>query len=365
VENVTDPFLALRSSIRTRADADEFSGVVLVRRGDEVLSETVVGRASRRWPVPITAAIRFDVASITKLFTSVAALRLVGDGRLALDTRIADVLDLAGTTIPPQVTVRHLLTHTSGIADDADEEADEDYADLFVDVPCYRVVEIADTLPFFAHKPPVFAPGQGCRYCNAGYQLVGLAVERISGVRFRDFVRENVFGPAGMARSGFFWRQDDVPDLAEGWDPASPADPGRGGWRQNLYSYPPIGDAAGGAQMTAADLIGFLQALRAGRLLNADLTAAFLTPQVKHHERDGHEIWYGFGLEFDLDAGGAVRSYYKDGINAGASAIIRHYPGPDLDVAVLSNSERGAWPVIDEVHDAVRALHPDVGESGF
>ncbi|HEY5880435.1 MAG TPA: serine hydrolase domain-containing protein [Nakamurella sp.] len=360
-----DPFAGLRSSVLSRAAADEFSGVVLVRRGDEVLSEVVGGRASRSWSVPMTAAMRFDVASITKLFTSVAALRLVGDCRLALDTRIVDVLDLADTTISPQVTVRHLLTHTSGIADDADEEAGEDYADLFVDVPSYGVVEIADTLPFFVHKPPVFAPGQGCRYCNAGYQLAGLAVERISGLRFREFVRENVFEPAGMTRSGFFWRQDDVPDVAEGWDPVSAADPGRGGWRQNTYSYPPIGDAAGGAHVTAADLIGFLQALRAGRLLNAELTAAFLTPQAKHHERDGHEIWYGFGLEFDLDADGAVRSYYKDGINAGASAIVRHYPGPDIDVAVLSNSEKGAWPVIDDVHRSVRALHPDVGESGF
>jgi len=168
-----------------------------------------------------------------------------------------------------------------------------------------------------------------------------------------------------MVRSGFFRRQDAVLDVAEGWDPDDT--PGSGGWRQNIYSYPPIGDGAGGAHATTADLIAFLQALRAGRLLPPALTEAFLTPQARLREREGHQIWFSFGLQFDLDvdAGGVVRSYFKDGINAGASAILRYYPGPDLDVAVLANSEQGAWPVIDDVHSAVRALHPDVGDSGF
>lgn len=358
----TDGYADLEAAVRARARRDEFSGVVLLRHGDDVLFECALGRASRRWPVPMTPAMRFDVASITKLFTSVAALRLVGDGRLSLDAGIVEVLDLSGTTISGDVTVRHLLTHTSGIADDADEEAGEDYTALFADVPCYAVVEIADTLPFFVHKPPVFAAGSGCRYCNAGYQLVGLAIERISGRPFREFVRENVFEPAGMTRSGFFRRQDAVPDMAEGWDP-DPA-PGTGGWRQNIYSYPPIGDAAGGAVVAPADLVAFLQAVRAGRLLPAELTAAFLTPQVRHHDADGHQIWFGFGLEFDV-AAGVVRSLYKDGINAGASAIVRYYPDADIDAVVLSNSERGAWPVIDDVHTAIRTLYPAVGASGF
>ena len=88
------------------------------------------GWATRRWAVPVSLATRFDTASITKLFTAVAALQLIGEGRLGLDTSIVEVVDLTGTTISPAVTVRHLLTHTSGIADDADEEAGEDYEAL-------------------------------------------------------------------------------------------------------------------------------------------------------------------------------------------------------------------------------------------
>lgn len=120
-----------------------------------------------------------------------------------------------------EVTLRHLLTHTSGLADDADEEAGEDYAALWVDKPVYSVVETRDFLAQFAYKPPLFAPGERCRYCNVGYILVGLAIEAVTGTSYRQHVRNAVFGPAGMAASGFFDRREAAPDVAEGWDRAS------------------------------------------------------------------------------------------------------------------------------------------------
>jgi CubicO group peptidase (beta-lactamase class C family) len=97
--------------------------VVLIRRGETTVFSGAYGWAARRWTVPVSLATRFDTASITKLFTAVAALQLVDQGRLDLDTPIVEVVELTGTTISSAVTVRQLLTHTSGIADDADEEA--------------------------------------------------------------------------------------------------------------------------------------------------------------------------------------------------------------------------------------------------
>lgn len=113
-----------------------------------------------------------------------------------LDRPITEIVDLAGTTISPQVTVRHLLTHTSGIADDADEEAGESYEALWVDRPVYAVTRTRDFLPQFANKPANFAPGEGCRYCNAGYVLVGLVIEEITGTTYRDYVRTARFSLA-------------------------------------------------------------------------------------------------------------------------------------------------------------------------
>ncbi len=319
---------------------DDFSGVVLVRERGAVVFEAARGLASPRWGIPNTLDLRFDTASITKLFTSVAVLQQVEKGALDLETSIHHYVDLAGTTIGPDVTLLHLLTHTSGIADDADEEAGEDYAALWVDKPSYSVMETADFLPQFVHKPPLAPPGVECRYCNVGYILAGLAVERASGTRYRDYVREHVFASAKMHESGFFDRRDAEPRVAEGWD--RDAD---GRWVENIFSYPPVGSPDGGAHSTASDLLRFVDAARAGELLGSEFTEEFFLPQVQHDDN----IHYGFGLEFDVDDDGAVRSWYKEGINAGASGIVRSYPDAEVDLVVLSNSEEGAWPVIREL----------------
>lgn len=374
------PFDELDTWLHIRADADEFSGVVLVRRDAVELFAGAYGPASRRWPVPNTMGTRFDTASITKIFTAVAALQLVGEGRLSLDAPITSVVNLAGTTVSSEVTLRYLLTHTSGLADDADEEAGEDYEALWIDKPVYSVIETRDYLPQFAYKPPLFAPGTRCRYCNVGYILVGLAIEAATGMPYRSYVQRAAFDRAGMAASGFFDRRSAVPDVAEGWDPVLDDSGVRTGWKQNIFSYPSIGSPDGGAHATAGDLVGFMQAVRAGRLLPAELTEAFLTPQVLHHEGEGMErsgeagthdgrgawsVWYGYGLEFVRDRGGTVRNYYKDGLNAGASGIVRYYPDPELDVVVLSNNSVGAMDVVDEVHRIIQTDHPVVGDSGF
>ncbi|HPG76687.1 MAG TPA: serine hydrolase domain-containing protein [Rhodoglobus sp.] len=319
----------------------QFSGVVLVRRGPTTVYEAANGVATPRWGIPNTLDTRFDTASITKLFTSAAVLHLVGKGELDLETSIHHYVDLEGTTISPDVTLLHLLTHTSGIADDADEEAGEKYEDLFLEKPNYAIIETADFLPQFAHKEPLAAPGVECRYCNVGYVLAGLAIERVTGQSYRQYVFDEVFIRAGMLDSGFYDRREAAPRVAEGWDLID------GVWRSNIYSYPPIGSPDGGAHVTASDLVRFIQAVRGGELLNAEFTTEFLLPQVEHDEA----TWYGFGLEFDMNEDGTVRSYYKDGINPGASGIVRHYLEEGLDIVVLSNTEEGAWPVIQELDE--------------
>ena len=373
----TRSFAAFDDHLRQAAAGDEFSGVVLVSREGETLFEGAYGLASRRWGVPVELSTRFDVASVTKLFTSVAVLQQVAAGTLDLDASIHDHVDLDGTQIPREVTLRHLLSHTSGIADDADEEAGESYEALWVDTPNYSVTQTADFLPQFVHKTPTFGVGEGCRYCNVGYVLAGLALERATGLTYRDYVREHVFARAGMASSGFFDMREAVPDVAEGWEPVRAAvpdgdapdgEPRHGesdapvvGWRQNIYSYPPIGSPDGGAHVTAADLVRFLDAVRAGALLPPDLTDAFLSPQALHHEiadaapGKATAVHFAFGLEIETTADGRVRSLSKDGINTGSSAIVKHYPGrggePGVTIAVVSNSEDGAWDPIRRLDD--------------
>jgi CubicO group peptidase (beta-lactamase class C family) len=335
IRDVDRPMLTpeTRSLERFLVDQD-FSGVVHLRRLGETIFAEASGYATPRWRVQNTLETRFDTASITKLFTSVAVLQLVGTGKLTLDASIHDYVALDGSTISKHVTLRHLLTHTSGIADDADEEDGEDYSLLFVEKPCYSIMETADFLPQFVHKEPRAAPGARCRYCNVGYILAGLAIERVTGLSYRTYVTSEVFGRAAMTGAGFFDRRDAVPNVAEGWDRRPD-----GGWKANIFSYPPIGSPDGGAQVTSADLMRFLDALRSGDVLPPHLTELFLAPQVQHP--DG--AWYGFGLEFDGS------TYSKDGINAGASGKVIHYAATGIDAVVLSNTASGAWPVVAEL----------------
>jgi CubicO group peptidase (beta-lactamase class C family) len=346
------------ASIDDLADSDDFSGVLRVEQGGCLVVEHAVGTASRRWAVPVHADMRFDVASVTKLFTSVAVLQQVEAGRLDLHAALAEYVDLAGTTISPDVTLWHLLTHTSGIADDADEEAGESYEALWVDRPSYRVTRTEDFLPGFVDKPANFAPGEGCRYCNVGFVLAGLALERVTGETYRDVVRRDVFARADMTGSGFFHMAEAEPDVAEGWEPVRRAkDAPVTGWRQNIYSYPPIGSPDGGAHTTAAELLLFLRAVRDGRLLGPEHTQAFLTPHVRYRTYDeptasgavAHHM--GLGLEFQLDADDRVLSFWKEGVNAGSSAMLRHYPAHDVSIALVANSEDAIWGPVRQIQE--------------
>ncbi len=344
---------ALTSYFQELEEQTRFSGVVLVTQGDQRLYAGAYGYVSYAWKIRNTLDMRFDTASITKLFTAIATLQLVDRKQLTLDTRVVELLGLTDTNISSDVTISHLLTHTSGIGDDADEEAGESYQDLWKTRPNYAVMSTRDFLPQFIFKPPNFPPGQGCRYCNCGYVLLGLAIEQVSGLEYRDYVRENIFTPAGMAHSEFL-RLDRVNEnLAEGSDPLRDETNNVIGWKRNIYSFPPIGSPDSGAHVTAGDLDRFFRSIQRGLLLSAPLTAAFLTPQVLYRQRQGWNQYYGYGLWFYLDPAGRVICSQKEGINAGVSAVIRHFPQTDINVILLSNMEDGVWKPIWKIHEMI------------
>jgi CubicO group peptidase (beta-lactamase class C family) len=347
----------LDAFLRDRSGRDLFAGVARITRGGVCQFVSAYGPAARAWDVPNTIDTRFDTASITKLFTAVTALQVVEEGLLSLDVKAVDYLGLQDTAIHPEANLGHLLTHTSGIGDDADEEAGEDYADIWKERTSYLVRSTSDLLAQFAQKPSNFPPGEGCRYCNAGYILVGLMVEEATGVPYRRLVERRVFDRAGMADSGFFAMDAVVPRVAEG------ADLVEGRWVRNIYSYPPIGSPDGGAHATAADLGRFIDALRQGDLLGEVWTERFFRPVARHSVNDAGERYFGYGLEFQFDSSGDLLYFEKEGINAGTSAVIRHYPRIDTTVVLLSNMRRGVWEPRRLIHSMIIGAGED-GRSG-
>lgn len=263
---------------RAVVEAD-FSGVCLVKRGDETVYERAFGLAHRGFGIANTPATRFDIASITKLFTAVAIIQLVEREIIGLDTPVMPFLGRTGTPISDAVTVFHLLTHTSGIADDADEEAGEDYELLFVDNPNYAIRQTVDFLPQCSCKEAMFAPGEGVRYNNCAFILLGLMIEKATGISYREYVKEHIFRRAGMRDADVCAMDAVCPNLAEGYKKAT-ADSGDVRWMKNIYSHPPIGSPDGGATVTALDLDTFLRAIAAGVLVSAASGRAVLSPQV-------------------------------------------------------------------------------------
>lgn len=344
---------ALDAYLAGLADADLFSGTVIITRDRRELFSGAYGWASRTWGVPADLGTRFDTASITKLFTVVVALQAVGDGAISLDTPAVEYLGLEDTAMSPHATLHHLLTHTSGLGDDAEEEDGEDYAEVWKTRISYMVRETRDLFPQFVHKPPNFEPGGGCRYCNAGFILAGAMVEEARGRPFRDLVQEGVFDPAGMSDSGFFSMDVIEPRVAEGADPRGDE------WVRNIYSYPPIGSPDGGAHSTVGDLHRFLVAAQDGVLLEEAETHLLFTPQVLHSHDGPKRLEYGFGFEFTYEHDELIY-YEKEGVNAGTSGFLRHYPGSRITVAMLSNLANGVWGPRRHIHDLLGTrLHND------
>lgn len=340
-----------------------FSGACLIRRGDQILFEGAAGSAHRGFAVANTVETMFDTASVTKTFTAAAVLLLVQEGKLALDQSIVELLALEHTAIPGDVTLFHLLTHTSGIVDDADEEAGESYAELFIDKPNYAIRQTADFIPQFAFKPPNFKAGEAVRYNNCGFVLLGLAIEQVSGQDYKRFVRERIFAPLGMARSGFYAMDEIGPGVAEGYYAVENENGKILGWKKNIYSYPPVGSPDGGAQSTVGDLDRFIRAIRAGRLLDEAMTGSITAPQipfrhaVKQFNGAPAERINGFAFEFIVQ-GDKIRCMRKDGINEGVGAMMASYPELDATIIILANQTCNVWAMHRELEALLLSEEP-------
>ena len=318
----------------------DVSGVVLAVGPDGTLAEVAQGIADRATGRPITPASRFGIASASKLFTAVALVRLFERGIAAPDTHLGDVLDadLRPRGMDPRVTLEHLLTHTSGIADYCDEYGDEPYEEVWLRANPGVMRAPRALLPLFVDLPALAAPGEVVRYCNAGFVLAGLAVEALTGGTFYEAVSASVLRLAGMTASGYPALDDVIPDVALGYLPPADDDPD-GAWRSNLYALPARGQPDGGAFATAADLVRFLDAFGDGRLVGPAWRDEMLRPRV-HDEREGTR----YGLAWWIHGEGSRRWVGHPGGDPGYVARVRWYPETGLRLVVLANRSDRAGP---------------------
>lgn len=338
--------------IKKILENSDLSGVCLVKQGDNVLYHDAHGYAHLGLKVKNNIQTRFDTASVTKLFTAVAILQLVDKGIIELEDRVLDILKIEDTTISRDVSLYQLLTHTSGIGDDADEDAGEDYEALFKENPNYKVRNTLDLLPQFMHKPRVFQPGEGCRYNNSAFVLLGLVIEKLTNISYREYVKKNIFEIAGMTSTEFCSMDRTNENVAEGYEALKDECNMTVGYRKNIYSYPPIGSPEAGAYTTALDLERFYRKLMAGDLLSKELTTDILKPKEEYEELPDFHIMMGYGFEFFVDLNGKIKCINKDGTNVGVDSILSYYPQSDITIVILANITIDVW----SIETSIRAL---------
>ena len=318
-------------ALAAAAAKGEFSGVVTVDAGDERRYGATFGFAHRALGVPNSLDTRFALASGTKTFTAAAVLRLVERGKLALSDLVRPLLGADLPLVDDAVTIGQLLDHTSGIGDYLDEEADWDADDYILPVPVHTLAETSAFLPVIDGFPQAFPPGQRFAYCNGGYVLLAIIVERVSATSFHDFVQQQVFDRAGMGSSGFL-RSDELPgDAALGYLYAN-------GDRTNVLHLPVRGNGDGGSYSAAADLHRFWTSLSAGRILGDTSRTEMCRPR---HVVPDEGLSYGLGVSVHTAAGLLL----MEGYDAGVSMRSIHDPATATTATVLGNTSEGAWPV--------------------
>lgn len=289
--------------------------VAVVRRG-QVVKARGYGEANLELHVPASVETIYQSGSVGKQFAAALALLLVEDGKLQLDAPIRRYLP-EGPPSWSRITVRQLLTHTSGLG----EYTESKQVNLRKDYTEQEIVALA------AKQPPLFPPGAHWSYCNTGYALLGVIMGRVTGRFYGDVLHDRIFAPLGMATARIISESAIVPNRAAGYERDST------GLRNQTWVAPALNTTADGSlYLTVEDLIAWDAALRERKLLSPASYDLWWTPGRLN---DGTPTTYGFGWFVD-DARGRPWVRHAGSWQGFKTAIHRH-TDDSLTVIVLGN----------------------------
>ncbi|MDQ3125406.1 MAG: beta-lactamase family protein [Pseudomonadota bacterium] len=325
---VVESLPQLAEQLNRWGGSGQFSGGVLVARGDEVLFRQVHGFANRNLGTPLALNSRFRLASVSKQFTAAAILRLQDEGVLSTEDPLCRWIQPCPPAWAP-IRLHHLLAHSSGIPDLMARPA----WGIRRVTPASMEELTAESMQYGLQ----FAPGTKVRYNNASYNLLGAVVEKASGASLHDYLRTAFFGPLGMVDTGY----DDGPsDVVMGYANLA------GGLTEQPNANVSIIVGAGALYSTLDDLLVWQRALHGGRLLSPRSYAMMIAdhaPADTPDERGRPRRGWGFGV-FDNSIGQRVsppfldRQIFHTGSWSGFRNLVSYQPDGDVTVIVLSNN---------------------------
>jgi CubicO group peptidase (beta-lactamase class C family) len=297
---------------------------VAVLKGNEVVLSKGYGMANFEQQVKVTPTTMFQSGSLGKMFTAAGVMALVEDGRMSLDSSIRVYLPDAPAAWQ-QVTIRHLLSHTSGVPDYTSSTFD--YRRDFTEA---ELAKLAFSMAL------EFAPGTRWNYSNSGYVLLGISISRITGRPYWEFLRERLFVPAGMNTVRIISESDIVPQRASGYQL------GAAGYEHQSWVSPTLNTTADGSLLISLnDLIAWSRVVRARAVLSKASWDAVLSPVTL---KSGKPHPYGFGWFLDTFKGKRVNQH--GGSWQGFRTQFTRFEGSDLTVVVLSNGAHVAPDII-------------------
>ncbi len=303
--------------VRQQMQEHRIPGAALrvIRNGKEIKTATY-GLADVEQEVPVKPETVFEIGSITKQFTAAGILLLAQDGKLSVDDRISVHLQNVPQTWT-NITIRHLLSHTSGIKN-------------YTGLPGFELTKHltqAQFISLIGKQPMDFEPGASFKYCNTGFNLLGFIIENVSGKRYWEFMAERVFKPLGMNSTTDRWPAKIIPNRARGYEQTNHV------WINRDYDLTDI-FSAGAIASTIGDLARWNAVLDGTNLLSAATKQRMWTPTKLN---DGKATNYGFG--WYVDAHQDHKNIYHGGSTSGFSASIQRFPEDELAVILLTNTD--------------------------
>jgi len=301
----------------------QFNGSVLVANRDGVLLKKGYGLANFEWQIPNAPDTKFRLGSITKQFTSMAVMQLVAEGKITLDDKMTQYLDDYRADTGDKITIRHLLTHTSGIPSYTGQVG-------FIQRVSRNPYGVAEFVKTYASGDLEFEPGTKYAYNNSGYFLLGAILEKVTGKPYEQVIKERIFDPLGMKDSGYDHHTTILPKRASGYELTT------NGYRNAGYVDMSIPYAAGSLYSTVEDLYKWDRVLYDERLLSDELKTVMWTPMLED---------YAFGwavrplaLQDGTTKLATIR--HNGGINGFSTVLVRVPETREL-VVLLDNTSRG------------------------
>jgi CubicO group peptidase (beta-lactamase class C family) len=303
--------------LKSQMQQHRIPGLTLkIIRDGKAIKTAAYGLANVELKVPAKPETVFEIGSVTKQFTAAGILLLAQDGKLSVDDKISQHLKDTPESWA-NVTIRHLLTHTSGI---------KSYTGLD-GFQLWRHLTQAQFIKAIGRERMEFQPGDSWKYCNTGFSLLGYIIENVSGKSYWDFMVERVFQPLGMQATTNRLPRLIIPNRAAGYEQTNHVWINRDSDLTEVFS-------AGAIASTVGDLAKWNVVLDGDRLLNAANKAQMWTP-VKLN--DGKTRNYGFG--WNVDAVEGHKNIGHSGSTSGFSASIQRFPDDRLAVIILTNTD--------------------------